>query len=401
MINIGMLGFGTVGQGVVDILTKKSKEIFIKEELNIKKILVKNLEKERAVQVPKDKLTLNPDDIIEDKDINIIIEVTGDMALSYPLIKRAMENKKHVVTANKAVVSAYFEEFSLLAEKNGVSFLYEASVAGGIPILKPLKDQMRLNKISRIQGILNGTCNYILSKMTDEELDYHEVLKNAQELGYAESDPSSDVEGIDTARKLRILATMALGSSITEEDILCDGIGSLSALDIKLLKNKDRIVKLIGQAIEADGGYQAIVQPKAVKKEDYFARIEDAYNSVSVEGDFSGDLKFYGAGAGMYPTANAILTDVIDCIIKTQDRTNPLRYSKLENRNEDIAGSYYLRISNWSDDDYKIFEEYVEEKIFEDKEHLALITREVKLFTLLDRLAQLEDKPFTLVNVQR
>ena len=398
MINIGLLGLGTVGQGLVDILDKRNDHI-IDEQINIKKILVRNLEKERQVQVSRDKLTLDPNDIVEDEEIDVVIEVTGDVDLSYRLLKRAMEKKKDVITANKALVSAYFEELSHLAEENNVYFLYEASVAGGIPVLKPLNDQMRLNKISMVQGILNGTCNYILTKMTDESLDYGEVLKDAQKLGYAEADPSSDVEGTDTMRKLRILATMALGGSITEDDIICDGIDSISAVDIQLLRDKGRLVKLIGQAKEVEGGYEAIVQAKAVRLNDYFAGVKDAFNSVSVEGDFVGTLKFYGAGAGMYPTANAVLTDLIDCIIGTQDKTSPLRGRKLVNKNEDIKGKYYLRISNWNNDDGLIIKEITDEKLLDSKKDLAIITREIKLFELLDKLAEI-DKDFSLISLE-
>lgn len=398
MINIGLLGFGTVGQGVVDIINKREK-LILNEELNVKKILVRNLEKERQVQVPQEKLTLEANDIVEDDDIDIVIEVTGDVDLSYKLLKSAMDKGKHIVTANKALVSAYFEELSSLAEENGVYFLYEASVAGGIPVLKPLKDQMRINKISNVQGILNGTCNYILSKMSDEFLDYEEVLKQAQKLGYAEADPSSDVEGTDTLRKLRILATMALGASITEDHIICDGIDSISAVDIQLLRDKGRVVKLIGEANEVEGGYQAIVQPKAVKTNDYFAGVKDAFNSVSIEGDFSGVLKFYGAGAGMYPTANAVLTDLVDCVLDTQDKASPLRTRKLENKNEDIQGNYYLRVSNWTSAEYLLLEDIMKEKLLESKNDLALITKEVKLFDLLDRIAEM-DKPFALIKVE-
>lgn len=400
MRNIGLLGFGTVGQGVVDIINKKSEEGILREiDLNVKKILVRDLEKERQVEVPKEKLTLDPNDIVNDEDIDIVVEVTGDVDLSLEVLKKAMKNKKHVVTANKALVSAYFEELSHLAEENGVHFLYESSVAGGIPILKPLKDQIRLNDISKLRGILNGTCNYILTKMTDEGLDYDEVLKEAQKLGYAEADPSSDVEGTDTLRKLRILSTIGLGASITEEDIVSDGIDSLKALDIKLLKEKDRIVKLIGEAVEVDGGYQAIVQPKALKKDDYFAMVGDAFNSVSIEGNFSGVLNFFGAGAGMHPTANAVLTDVVDSIIDTQAGTSPLRSRVLENKNEDIKGSYYLRVSDWKDEDYIALEKFIEEKLHEDNHDLAILTGELKLFDLLDSLAEI-DKPFALVNLE-
>lgn len=401
MINVGLLGFGTVGQGVYRILEDKKDElaVLIGSEIDIKSILVRDLYRERETQVPLGKITLIPEDIIEDEEIDIIVEVTGDVELSYRLISKAFENGKHVVTANKAVVSAYFEELSHLAEVNGVFFLYEASVAGGIPIIKPLKDQIRLNKIDRIQGILNGTCNYILTRMTDEGLEYSEVLKEAQNLGYAEADPSDDVEGIDTMRKLRILSTIAIGSSITEDDIICDGIDSISDLDIDLLKKRGQKVKLIAETKEVEGGYQAIVQPKAVSEDSYFASVNGADNSVSIEGNNSGILGFQGPGAGMYPTANAILTDVVDCIINTQALGNPLRGRELENKNEDIRGSYYLRIAEY-DESVNIPKEFIEEIIFNENGIYSVITKEVKLYDILYKLAELDKKPFALIAIE-
>ncbi|MGM0397141.1 MAG: homoserine dehydrogenase [Bacillota bacterium] len=401
MINIGLLGFGTVGQGVYRIIQEKGEELALQlgTEIEIKSILVRDLYKERETGVPLGKLTLNPEDIIGDDDVDIIVEVTGDVELSYRLISKAFEKGKHVVTANKAVVSAYFEELSHLAEENGVFFLYEASVAGGIPVLKPLKDQIRLNRIGKIQGILNGTCNYILTRMTDENLAYDDVLRKAQELGYAEADPSSDVEGTDTMRKLRILSTIALGASVTEDDIICDGIDSITDLDIGILRKRGKKVKLIAEAQEVEGGYQAIVQPKAVSTGSYFAGVNGAQNSVSFEGGYSGILGFQGPGAGMFPTANAILTDVIDCILETQSRNNPLRGRRLENRNEDISGSYYLRISDYEES--MVFpEDYIKEIVCQEEGNFAFITGRVKLHNLLYKLAEYEDKPFVLIAME-
>ncbi|WP_422484910.1 homoserine dehydrogenase [Gudongella sp. DL1XJH-153] len=398
MINIGLLGFGTVGQGVYRILQDKGEELvaLLGTEIEIKSILVRDLYKERKTEVPLSKLTLNPEDIVGDDDIDIVVEVTGDVDLSYRYISKAFDRGKHVVTANKAVVSAYFEELSHLAEENDVYFLYEASVAGGIPILKPLKDQIRANSISKVQGILNGTCNYILTRMTDEGLAYDDILKEAQNLGYAEADPSSDVEGIDTMRKLRILSTMALGASVTEDDIICDGIDSISGLDIGLLKEMGRKAKLIAEVRIVEGGYQAIVQPKAVPFGSYFSGVNGAENSVSIVGKYSGVLGFQGPGAGMYPTANAILTDVIDCILETQKKVNPLRGKRLENKNEDISGNYYLRISDY-DETMEIPEKYIKEIIHDKGGEFAFITEKVKLHDLLYKLAEHEDKPFSLI----
>ncbi len=401
MVSIGLLGFGTVGQGIYRILQDKSEELraLLGTEIEIKSILVRDLYKERKTEVPLSKLTLNPEDIVGDDDIDIIIEVTGDVDLSYRYISQAFERGKHVVTVNKAVVSAYFEELSHLAEENDVFFLYEASVAGGVPVLKPLKDHIRTNNISKVQGILNGTCNYILTRMTEEGLAYEDVLREAQNLGYAEANPSSDVEGTDTMRKLRILSTLALGASVTEDDIICDGIDSISDLDISLLREMGRKAKLIAEARLVEGGYQAIVQPKAVPVGSYFSWVNGADNSVSIVGKYSGVLGFQGPGAGMYPTANAILTDVIDCILQTQKKTSPLRGRRLENRNEDIRGNYYLRISD-CDESMKIPKEYIKEIIHDKGGDFAFITEEMKLHDLLYKLAEYEDKPFSLIAME-
>ena len=239
MINIGLLGLGTVGQGVVEIIRKKEKDLenLLNKKIKIKKILVKNINKERDIQPSKDIITDDFKDILEDDEINIIIEVTSDLEESYGYIKDSLNKGKHVVTANKAIVSKYFEELNNLSIKNKVAFLYEASVAGGIPVLKPLKEEIALNEIDEVQGILNGTCNYILTKMFQEGLDYKEVLKVAQDLGYAEADPAADVEGHDTLRKLRILGTIALQGTILEEDIILEGIDNISSFDVEQMKN--------------------------------------------------------------------------------------------------------------------------------------------------------------------
>ena len=199
MINIALLGLGTVGTGVAEILGKRHVEIkaITGQKINLKKILVQDISKKRDINLPDGVIITDFDEILNDKDIDIIIEVTGNLEVSYKYIKEGLNIGKHIVTANKAVVSKYFEEFSSLAAKNNVAFLYEASVGGGIPIIKPLKEQLFLNEISEVQGILNGTCNYILTRMVDEGKNYDEVLKIAQKLGYAEADPTADVEGND------------------------------------------------------------------------------------------------------------------------------------------------------------------------------------------------------------
>lgn len=397
MINIGLLGLGTVGQGVVNILSQKKVELesVLDDEIEIKKILVEDLGKKRDIEIDKEKLTLDPLEITEDESIDIVVEVTGDLELSYKLIKRAIENGKHVITANKAVVSAYFEELSYLAEKHKVYFLYEASVGGGIPVLKPLKDQIQFNTINKVQGILNGTCNFILTKMSDEALDYGLALKEAQELGYAEADPAADVEGLDTMRKLRILSSLALGGSITEDDIVYTGIDKITAFDIALLAKKNRRVKLIGEAIKKEGTYSAIVWPKALGQSSPLKNVDGPLNSVLIEGDLSETLNFYGPGAGMYPTANAIWTDIIDCILKNGSLKSPLKNNKLE-KGENNFTRFYLRIADYKTKDWLDFSDIIEE-ILEDNEDLAIITKKLSLKVIVEKLAELGDDMYTLI----
>lgn len=397
MINIGLLGLGTVGQGVVNILSKKRDELemVLNDEILIKRILVKDLEKKRDIEVESEKLTLDPLSITEDETIDIVVEVTGDVELSYKLIKRAMENGKHVVTANKAVISAYFEELSYLAEKNEVYFLYEASVGGGIPVLKPLKDQIQFNSIERVQGILNGTCNFILTKMSNEGLDYGEVLKEAQELGYAEADPTADVEGLDTMRKLRILSSLALGASITEDDIVYSGIDKITSLDIELLAKKNRRVKLIGEAIKSENIYTAVVWPKAVSESSPLKNVDGAFNSVLIKGDLSDTLNFYGPGAGMYPTANAIWTDIIDCVLGNGSKSSPLKNNKLH-KDKHIFSRFYLRVSDYKAQDWVDFSDIIEE-VIEDSQDLAIITKKLTLEIIVEKLAELRDDRYTLI----
>lgn len=401
MINIGLLGFGTVGQGVYKILEEKREELSLNlgEEISIKKILVRDFEKKREVEVPLEKLTLDPNQIMNDKDIDVLVEVTGDLDLSYRLIQQAFKAGKHVVTANKAVVSAYFEELSQMAEDYGVYFLYEASVAGGVPIIKPLMDQIRLNQIHRVQGILNGTCNYILTRMTEEGLSYEEALKEAQRLGYAEADPTSDVKGLDSMRKLRILSTLALGASIKEEDIICSGIDFITDQDIDILLKRGRKIKLMGEAKEVPEGYEAIVQPKAVLVENYFAGINGADNSVSIEGNHVGILGFKGPGAGMYPTANAILCDVLDCVLQTQLKKNPLRSRELKNINQDIKSRYYVRIIK-NDETLKNPQEFIHHVMMDDGHMVAFETIELKRQDVLDRFESVNDNAFVLIALE-
>lgn len=380
MINIGLLGLGTVGTGVVEILNER-KEAIKKStgtEIHIKKVMVNNINKPRDVDLSQIVLTQNFEDILNDTEINVIVEVTGDLESSYQYIVEGLKAGKHIVTANKAVVSKYFEEFSSLAAEKDLAFLYEASVGGGIPVLKPLREQIELNEIHEVQGILNGTCNYILTRMVHEDKSYEEVLKIAQDLGYAEADPTADVEGHDTMRKLRILATLGLQGKVTEEDVLLYGISSIGAIDIENIKRMDGTVKLIAEAKRYEDGYTAIVQPTIVKNNNYFANVNMAYNSVAFKGNNAGELKFYGSGAGKLPTANAVLSDILDIGNHTYRKGNPLGHKSLKNLNSEIKGKFYLRVSYVNEETSATLKEIAKEVLCEDKD-MAIITNDMKL----------------------
>lgn len=390
MIKIGLLGLGTVGTGFVEILKNREKEIFnlLETEISIKKILVKNIDKKRHVDLDKDILTLNFEDILYDDEISIVVEVTGDLDQAYEYIKLALKKGKSVVTANKAIVSKYFEELSTLAAERGVSFSYEASVGGGIPIIKPLKEELILNKISQVQGILNGTCNYILSNMFKENLNYDQVLKKAQELGYAEIDPRADVEGHDSLRKLRILGTLALQGKIEEKDIVLEGIERINRFDIEQIKLMKSTIKLIGEVRETEDGFSAVVMPTIVKEKSYFASVNMAYNSVSIKGDNIGELKFYGLGAGKLPTGDAVLRDVLDIGLGFSRKEYPLGERILKNNNSKIQASYYLRIAKSKEDIYKAVET-IAKKTLSIEENIAIITEKIEFKKIMDILSSL------------
>lgn len=386
-VGVGLLGYGVVGQGVAKIIQDKAESIkdYTGYDIEIKRVLEINLDKEMQVDLAKDIFTDDIADIVNDPDIDIVVEVTSALEDAKDMIKKAMENDKHIVTANKAVVSRYYEELSRLASQRDLYFLYEAAVAGGIPIIKPLCELVVQNKISRVRGILNGTCNYILSKMTEEGHGYDTVLKEAQDLGYAEADPTSDVDGSDTLRKLRILSTIAFEQKLVEEDILLEGIYKISSEDISNMAKKNRTIKLIGDAWIEDDQIRAVVQPVAVSSDSYFASVKDAYNSVTVYGDMVGELKFYGSGAGMLPTGNAVVNDIIDIAAKRRDLA---QYGARRNRkisSEGIYGDFYIRYnpSKLNLSQYRTREISSEPKV--------VIAENVNLKEVMDKLKADED----------
>lgn len=313
IIHVGLLGMGTVGTGVVKILTKNTHDILQKVAMpvNIKKIMVRQLDKHRNVD-SKAEFTKNIDDIINDKDIDIVVELMGGLEPAKDYILRALRAGKHVITANKDVVAKFGQEILQVAEENKVDFLFEASVAGGIPIIRPLKQCLAANKISEVVGIINGTTNYMLTKMTNEGLDFDSVLAEAQAKGYAEADPTADVGGLDAARKIAILASIAFGSRVSIDDVYVEGITNISKADIGYAKELGYVIKLLAIAKDDECGIDVRVHPAFIPSTHPLASVHDVFNAIYIKGDAVGETMFYGRGAGEMPTASAVVADIID-----------------------------------------------------------------------------------------
>ncbi|CAH2213043.1 homoserine dehydrogenase [Tepidibacter aestuarii] len=348
MIKIGLLGFGTVGTGVYEIInnTENNLRRLLNKEIEVSKILVRDINKKRNVDAPKDIFTQNPLDILENPEIDIVVEVMGGIDKAYEYICLAFKNNKHVVTANKAVVSKYIDTFLELSNKYDKGFLFEASVGGGIPIIKPLKQSARINNISNVRGILNGTTNFILTKMCDENLSFDEALDMAKELGYAEADPTDDIQGYDVKRKLAILSSIAFNNKTDVDSIMCRGISSISKVDIKIFKKLGLVAKLVGSAVSNDNNYSASVEPVLLNEKSTFTTVKDAFNIVSITGNVIGELQFYGQGAGKNPTANAVVSDIFDIVTGQYKKDSFVQNGKLISADIDLfKGRYYIRVS--------------------------------------------------------
>lgn len=385
-MNIGLLGFGTVGTGVYEIINKR-KDFFrslIGKDLNINKILVKDTTKDRNINISKDKLTDDPYFILNDPNIDIVIETIGGTAEAYEYIKHALTTGKHVITANKAVVAKHMKELIDLANKNKKAFLYEASVGGGVPIIKPLKQQVTLNDIEEINSILNGTSNFILSKMIREDLEFTDALDIAQELGYAEADPTDDIEGYDVRRKLAILSTIAFKREVKEEYIHCRGIRTIKSVDTKVIKELGYTVKLLAKASFKSNKYYLSVEPSLLPDDSFYAKVENANNLISIIGNDIGELKFYGQGAGKFPTANAVVSDVLDILYNNYQnyRIDEGTY-KLCNSTDVVKDRYYVRLSpehTLSEYVLKVVkEEKIADKIIKTGDHIIFTTGNIEL----------------------
>ena len=313
VIKAALLGFGTVGGGVYKVLKMQQEEMVSKlgARVELKKILVRNIEKAAQKTDDPSLLTNNWKEIVDDPEIEIVIELIGGIEPARTYILEALEAGKNVVTANKDLIAADGHILLDTAAKNKKDFLHEAAVAGGIPIIRPIKQCLAGNHISEVMGIVNGTTNFILTKMSQNGMEFADALKLAQDLGYAESDPTADVEGLDAGRKVAILASAAFNSRVTFDDVYTEGITKITATDIEYANEMGCVIKLLGVARNTPEGIEARVHPMLIDVNHPLASVNDAYNAVFVQGDAVQDAMFYGRGAGGAPTASAVVGDVV------------------------------------------------------------------------------------------
>jgi homoserine dehydrogenase len=318
VFKIGLLGLGVVGTGTAKIILDPSGRHPLLQEISIKKVGVRSPDKPRQVQLPPETITTDLEGIVSDPEIDIVVELLGGIEPARSLILKAIAHGKHVVTANKAVIARYGDEIYEAANQAKVYVLLEAAVGGGIPIIKPLKQSLGVNRVQSIIGIVNGTTNYILTQMTNEGADFAEVLAEAQKLGYAEADPTADVDGLDAADKIAILASLGFGGRVKREDVYCEGIRQVSAVDISYADKLGFVIKLLAIAKGNDGEesdtLQLRVHPTLVPKTHPLANVNGVFNAILVEGEPLGQVMFYGPGAGAGPTASAVVSDIMNIV---------------------------------------------------------------------------------------
>lgn len=405
------MGHGVVGSGVLEVLTDHAESIAkrAKEEIHVKYIL--DLREFPGLPY-SDRFTKSFDDILNDPEVKIVVEVMGGLKFAYPYVKACLENGKSVVTSNKELVAAKGAELLAIAQRNNLNFLFEASVGGGIPIIRPISQCLAANEVSEIAGILNGTTNFILTKMIRDRMGFEEALQLAQSLGYAERDPSADVEGADACRKICILASLAFGTHVYPESVHTEGISRITLSDVGYAKAWGGVIKLIGEVKMLDSGkLQILVAPMFVSGESQLANVDDVFNGILVRGDATGDVVFYGKGAGKLPTASAVVADVIDCVKHFKAR----KYLFWEDAKPDYVASFedveedvFLRACTGSDSDAAFHKaEAVLPDVIrlirkeEEPGEVGLLLRGVTERELAPRLKQLEETGLTVENMIR
>ena len=397
-----VMGYGTIGSGVVEVLDINGSSIAkrVGEPVEIKYVLDLRDFPGDPIQ---DKIVHDYKTIAEDPEVKIVVETMGGVEPAYTFVKAMLEAGKHVTTSNKALVAAKGAELIALAKEKNVNFMFEASVGGGIPIIRPLNSCLTADEIEEITGIVNGTTNYMMTEMSEKGADFDEVLKDAQAKGYAEKDPTADIEGYDACRKIAILTSLVCGQQVDFEDIHTEGITHISATDIKYAKAMGRAIKLLATSKKTDGGYVAMVAPFLLPKEHPLYNVNGVFNAIFVRGNVLGDAMFYGSGAGKLPTASAVVGDIVDAAkhlhvnIVTNWNSTPAVLKPLD----EVTGKFFVRIKKEAAEEAK--------KVFGDVEIISLgqlpqecafITDEMTQGAFEEKLAQIGDQVLAKIRVK-
>ena len=411
-LNIALLGLGTVGSGVVKIIEENRQQIkdTINKDIVIKHILVRDKSKKRPLNISQYHLTEDINDILNDNSIDIVVEVMGGIEPTVDWLRTALKNKKHVITANKDLLAIHLKLLEDLAEENGVALKFEASVAGGIPIVNAINNGLNANNISKFMGIFNGTSNFILSKMTHEQTTFKDALEEAQRLGFAEADPTDDVEGVDAARKVVITSYLSFNQVIKLNDVKSVGISDITLADINAANSLNYKIKLIGKGTYENGYVNASVEPTLIHKNHQLAAVENEYNAIYVIGDAVGDTMFYGKGAGSLATGSAVVSDLLNVALffESNLHTLPPHFElKTEETKEMMDGAepvviqeksnYYIVISHSHKSLEKV--EYDIKKKLPFHKSLQLVERDQDTYAII--VTGIETSPEKVLNQSR
>ena len=391
MISVAIMGHGTVGSGVAEILTTHKQKLFkaVGEELYVKHIL--DL-REFPDSPLADRFTKNFEDIVNDIEVRVVVEVMGGTNPAYDFVKRCLQAGKSVVTSNKELVAKHGAELLAVAKENNANLLFEASVGGGIPIIRPLSQCLVANEVDEIAGILNGTTNFIFGKMINDNMDFSDALKLAQDLGYAERNPEADIEGHDACRKICILASLAFGKHIYPDNVYTKGISEITLDDVKYADSLNYVIKLIGDVKKTeDGKLDIMVAPMLLSKDCILSDINDVFNGILVKGDCTGDVMFYGKGAGKLPTASAVVADVVDCAKHLKARK---RIFWTDSDGSQVASykdsktAMYIRVAGKGEMAQSLFPD---SEIMKADGNTVLMTQEYKFGEIEEKIAKLNE----------
>ena len=391
MISVAIMGHGTVGSGVAEILTTHKQKLFkaVGEELYVKHIL--DL-REFPDSPLADRFTKNFEDIVNDIEVRVVVEVMGGTNPAYDFVKRCLQAGKSVVTSNKELVAKHGAELLAVAKENNANFLFEASVGGGIPIIRPLSQCLVANEVDEIAGILNGTTNFIFGKMINDNMDFSDALKLAQDLGYAERNPEADIEGHDACRKICILASLAFGKHIYPDNVYTKGMSEITLDDVKYADSLNYVIKLIGDVKKTeDGKLDIMVAPMLLSKDCILSDINDVFNGILVKSDCTGDVMFYGKGAGKLPTASAVVADVVDCAKHLKARK---RIFWTDSDGSQVASykdsktAMYIRVAGKGEMAQSLFPD---SEIMKADGNTVLMTQEYKFGEIEEKIAKLNE----------